>query len=141
MNFPNSFYGHFLTHLRGDFRVISGRFPGMLSAQFRGIPKVISGARFWKRFRESVRDDFRYFGSTIQDIFGYDTPRINSWKRYYREKKLPRNRTFEGRILSPEPKFVRKRRHSSVRKRRLSFSNTPAYDAVSVFENEIPEKS
>lgn len=36
-------------------------------------------------------------------------------------------------LLSPEPKFVRKRRQSS--------DNMPTYDAVSTFENEVPEKS
>lgn len=39
---------------------------------------------------------------------GYDTP-VNYRKRYYKGE-LGRKNTFEGRILTEEPKFVAKRR-------------------------------
>lgn len=39
---------------------------------------------------------------------GYDTP-VNYRKRYYKGE-LERKNTFEGRVLTDEPKFVRKRR-------------------------------
>ena len=55
----------------------------------------------------------------------------NDGKRYYRGE-LPRNRSFESWIPSPEPEFVRKKRQSS--------DDTPTYDDVSPFEYEIPEK-
>jgi hypothetical protein len=42
---------------------------------------------------------------------GYDTPE-NYRKRYYRGE-LPRKQTFESRVLSTEPKFVRKRRQNA----------------------------
>ena len=59
-------------------------------------------------------------------------PPANDGKRYYRGE-FPRNRPFENRILSPEPEFVRKKRHSS--------DDTPTYDAVSTTKYEILEKS
>ena len=62
---------------------------------------------------------------------GYDTPE-NYRKRYYRGD-LPRKQTFEGRVLSPEPKFVRQRRQNA--------DNKDACEGESTFVKEIPEKS
>ena len=62
---------------------------------------------------------------------GYDTPE-NYRKRYYKGE-LPRKQTFENRVLSPEPKFVQKKRQLS--------DNKDTYKGVSTFEKEIPEKS
>ena len=103
-----------------------------LSARFRGIPKVISGT-ILERFGEYVRGELGSFKIIRKHDSGSPStvPPANDGKRYYRGE-FPRNRTFESRKLSPEPEFVRKRRHS--------FSNTPTYDVVSTFENEIPEK-
>ena len=61
----------------------------------------------------------------------YDTPE-NYRKRYYKGE-LPRKQTFENRVLSPEPKFVQKKRQLS--------DNKSTYEDVSTFEKEIPEKS
>ena len=47
--------------------------------------------------------------------------------------ELPRKQTFENRVLSPEPKFVQKKRQLS--------DNKDTYKGVSTFEKEIPEKS
>ena len=87
-----------------DFWDFFERISGVLSARFRGIPKVISGA-IPERFREYVRGElgsFKIIRTHDSGYFaiGYDTPRINSWKRYYREKKLPRNRTLEPDTVS-----------------------------------------
>ena len=62
---------------------------------------------------------------------GYDTPE-NYRKRYYKGE-LPKKQTFENRVLSPEPKFVQKRRQLADSK--------DTYEDVSTFEKEIPEKS
>ena len=62
---------------------------------------------------------------------GYDTPE-NYRKRYYKGELLRKN-TFEGRKLTAEPKFVQKRRQLADSK--------DAYEDVSTFEKEIPEKS
>ena len=62
---------------------------------------------------------------------GYDTPE-NYRKRYY-NGDLPRRNTFEGRKLTPEPKFVRKRRQLA--------DNKNTYKDVSTSEKEISEKS
>lgn len=56
----------------------------------------------------------------------------NYRKRYYKGE-LPRKQTFENRVLSPEPKFVQKKRQLS--------DNKDTYKGVSTFEKEIPEKS
>lgn len=62
---------------------------------------------------------------------GYDTPE-NYRKRFYKGE-LPKRNTFEGRKLTPEPKFVQKRRQAAETK-------GDSHD-VSTFENENPEKS
>lgn len=62
---------------------------------------------------------------------GYDTPE-NYRKRYYKGE-LPRKNTFESRKLSPEPKFVQKRRQAAETKDDNS--------DVSTFVNENARKS
>ena len=83
-------------------------------------------------FKQTIARYVKYY-NTQRPCFaiGYDTP-DNYRKRYYKGE-LPRNRTFENRTLSPEPKFVRKRKQLA--------DSEQAYEAVSTFENEIPEKS
>lgn len=45
---------------------------------------------------------------------GYDTP--DSYRRRYYKGELPRKNSFETRVLSPEPKFVKERREKSDNK-------------------------
>ncbi len=44
----------------------------------------------------------------------YDTP--ENYRKRYHKGKLPRKNTFEKRVASPEPKFVRERREKSDNK-------------------------
>lgn len=88
----------------------------------------------WKMadFKQTIERYVKYY-NTQRPCFaiGYDTPE-NYRKRYYKGE-LPRKQTFENRVLSPEPKFVQK-------KRKLA-DNKDTYKDVSTFEKEIPEKS
>lgn len=88
----------------------------------------------------SGREDFittiaRYvkYYNTQRPCFaiGYDTP--ENYRKRYNKGELPRKNTFEGRKLTPEPKFVQKRRQHSESK------DSP--ESVSTGENEIAEKS
>ena len=83
-------------------------------------------------FKQTIERYVKYY-NTQRPCFaiGYDTPE-NYRKRYYKGE-LPRKQTFENRVLSPEPKFVQK-------KRQLADSKD-TYGGVSTFEKEIPEKS
>ena len=45
---------------------------------------------------------------------GYDTP--ENYRKRYHKGELPRKNTFETRVASPEPKFVRERREKSDNK-------------------------
>ena len=60
-------------------------------------------------FKQTIKRYVNYY-TTQRPCFaiGYDTPE-NYRKRYYKGE-LPKKQTFESRILSPEPKFVQKRR-------------------------------
>ncbi len=83
-------------------------------------------------FKQTIERYVKYY-NTQRPCFaiGYDTPE-NYRKRYYKGE-LPRKQTFENRVLSPEPKFVQKKRQLS--------DNKDTYKGVSTFEKEIPEKS
>lgn len=83
-------------------------------------------------FKQTIGRYVKYY-NTQRPCFaiGYDTPE-NYRKRYYKGE-LPRKQTFENRVLSPEPKFVQKKRQLS--------DNKDTYKGVSTFEKEIPEKS
>ena len=90
--------------------------------------------RCWRiaDFKQTIERYVKYY-NTQRPCFaiGYDTPE-NYRKRYYKGE-LPRKQTFENRVLSPEPKFVQKRRQLADSK--------DTYEGVSTFEKEIPEKS
>ena len=83
-------------------------------------------------FKQTIERYVKYY-NTQRPCFaiGYDTPE-NYRKRYYKGE-LPRKQTFENRVLSPDPKFVQKKRQLS--------DNKDTYKGVSTFEKEIPEKS
>ena len=63
-------------------------------------------------FRQTIERYVKYY-NTQRPCFaiGYDTPE-NYRKRYYKGE-LPKKQTFESRVLSTEPKFVRKRRQNA----------------------------
>ena len=90
--------------------------------------------RCWRiaDFKQTIERYVKYY-NTQRPCFaiGYDTPE-NYRKRYYKGE-LPQKQTFENRVLSPEPKFVQKRRQLADSK--------DTYEDVSTFEKEIPEKS
>ena len=90
--------------------------------------------RCWRiaDFKQTIERYVKYY-NTQRPCFaiGYDTPE-NYRKRYYKGE-LPKIQTFENRVLSPEPKFVQKRRQLADSK--------DTYKDVSTFEKEIPEKS
>ena len=90
--------------------------------------------RYWHKqdFINTIERYVKYY-NTQRPCFaiGYDTPE-NYRKRYYKGE-LPKKQTFENRVLSPEPKFVQKRRQLA------DYKDT--YKDVSTFEKEIPEKS
>ena len=83
-------------------------------------------------FKQTIARYVKYYNSQRPCFaIGYDTPE-NYRKRYYKGE-LPRKQTFENRVLSPEPKFVQKRRQLADSK--------DTYRDVSTFEKGIPEKS
>ena len=90
--------------------------------------------RCWRiaDFKQTIERYVKYY-NTQRPCFaiGYDTPE-NYRKRYYKGE-LPKKQTFENRVLSPEPKFVQKRRQLA--------DNKDTYGDVSTFEKEIPGKS
>ena len=83
-------------------------------------------------FKQTIERYVKYY-NTQRPCFaiGYDTP--ENYRKRYHKGELPRRQTFENRVLSPDPKFVQK-------KRQLSDSKS-TYEDVSTFEKEIPEKS
>ena len=85
--------------------------------------------RYWLRqeFISTIERYVKYY-NTQRPCFAidYDTPE-NYRKRYYKGE-LPRKQTVKSRVLSPEPKFVQKRRQNT--------DNKGTYDSVSTFENK-----
>ena len=83
-------------------------------------------------FKQTIERYVKYY-NTQRPCFaiGYDTP--ENYRKRYHKGELPRRQTFENRVLSPEPKFVQKKRQLSDKK--------STYEDVSTFEKEIPEKS
>ena len=63
----------------------------------------------WSSITDKL-DEYVKFYNEKRPCFaiGYDTPE-NYRKRYYKGELPPKN-SFEKRVLSPEPKFVRERR-------------------------------
>lgn len=63
-----------------------------------------------------ILDEYVKFYNEMRPCFaiGYDTP--ENYRKRYHKGELPRKNTFETRVASPEPKFVRKRREKSDNK-------------------------
>jgi len=73
-------------------------------------------------FRETM-ENYAHFYNNKRPCYaiGYDTP-VNYRKRYYKGE-LERKNTFEGRVLTDEPKFVRKRRKQAHAEDMSTFEN------------------
>lgn len=110
----------------GNHRCVFEYSPGWLSDGFSISPLELP----LKSGLLLPKTDYFYGNFGIFECSSYDTPE-NYRKRYYKGE-LPRKQTFENRVLSPEPKFVQKKRQLS--------DNKDTYKGVSTFEKEIPEK-
>lgn len=106
---------------------LNGRIKEELYVEFR-----LDQTRHKDDFKQTIEQYVKYY-NTQRPCFaiGYDTPE-HFRKRYYKGE-LPKKQTFESRVLSPEPKFVQKRRQLVDNKR--------ACETVSTFGKEIAEKS
>lgn len=81
-------------------------------------------------FRQTIERYVKYY-NTQRPCFaiGYDTP--DNYRRRFYKGELPRKNTFADRVLTPEPKFVQKRKQLA--------ENQHSDNSVSTFGKEMSE--